>query len=151
MTDVLLVDDDPGVLFTLTEVLRERGLSVASARSGAQALPLVDDASVVVTDLQMPGMSGLEVIAAIAAKDPSLPVILLTAHGSEKVAVAAVKAGAYDYLTKPFDIDEVAVVIERALEARKLRVDNQRLTAEQTLGRRIVGDSRPMRRLLEAA
>ena len=66
--------------------------------------------------------------------------ILLTAHGSEKVAVAAMKQGAYDYLTKPFDIDEVAVVIERALEARRLRVDNRRLAAEQTLGRRIVGD-----------
>ena len=60
------------------------------------------------------------------------------------------KQGAYDYLAKPFDIDEVAVVIERALEARRLRVDNRRLAAEQTLGRRIIGDSRPMRRLLEA-
>jgi two-component system response regulator AtoC len=95
-------------------------------------------------------MDGLELMTQIAARDPSLPVILLTAHGSEKVAVAAMKQGAYDYLTKPFDIDEVAVVIERALEARRLRVDNRRLAAEQTLGRRIVGDSRPMRRLLEA-
>jgi DNA-binding NtrC family response regulator len=61
------------------------------------------------------------------------------------------KQGAYDYLAKPFDIDEVAIVIGRALEARKLRVDNRRLAAEQTLGRRIIGASRPMRRLLEAA
>jgi two-component system response regulator AtoC len=76
--------------------------------------------------------------------------LLLTAHGSEKVAVAAMKSGAYDYLKKPFDIDEVAVVIERALEARHLRVDNRRLAAEQTLGRRIIGASKPMRRLLEA-
>jgi two-component system response regulator AtoC len=76
--------------------------------------------------------------------------LLVTAHGSEKVAVAAMKKGAYDYIAKPFDIDEVAVVIERALEARRLRVDNRRLAAEQTLGRRIVGASRPMRRLLEA-
>src|SRR4029450_10548946 len=61
------------------------------------------------------------------------------------------KNGAYDYLAKPFDIDEIAVVIERALEARRLRVDNRRLAAEQTLRRRIIGASRPMRRLLEAA
>ena len=60
------------------------------------------------------------------------------------------KQGAYDYLKKPFDIDEVALVIERALEARRLRIDNRRLAAEQTLGRRIIGASRPMRRLLEA-
>jgi DNA-binding NtrC family response regulator len=147
---VLLVDDEPGVLYTLREVLIERGHRVLTAPSGATALPQLDDASVVVTDLQMPGMSGLELIAAITARDPSLPVILLTAHGSEKVAVAAVKAGAYDYLTKPFDIDEVAVVIERALEARALRVANKTLAAERALGqadrRRLAADAAAARR-----
>jgi len=147
---VLLVDDEPGVLFTLSELLLERGHKVITAKNGVEALTKLEEAETVLTDLSMPKMDGLELMTQIAARDPSLPVILLTAHGSEKVAVAAMKQGAYDYLTKPFDIDEVAVVIERALEARKLRVDNQRLTAEQTLGRRIVGDSRPMRRLLEA-
>ncbi len=148
---VLLVDDEPGVLFTLSEVLTERGHKVITARSGAEALTKLDDAETVVTDLSMPGMDGIELMGQIIARDPALPVLLLTAHGSEKVAVAAMKTGAYDYLKKPFDIDEVAVVIERALEARRLRVDNRRLAAEQTLGRRIIGDSRPMRRLLEAA
>jgi len=147
---VLLVDDEPGVLFTLTELLTERGHKVTTAKNGVEALTKLDDAETVLTDLSMPKMDGLELMTQIAARDPSLPVILLTAHGSEKVAVAAMKQGAYDYLTKPFDIDEVALVIERALEARRLRVDNRRLAAEQTLGRRIVGDSRPMRRLLEA-
>jgi len=137
-------------LFTLSELLLERGHKVITAKNGVEALTKLEEAETVLTDLSMPKMDGLELMTQIAARDPSLPVILLTAHGSEKVAVAAMKQGAYDYLTKPFDIDEVAVVIERALEARKLRVDNQRLTAEQTLGRRIVGDSRPMRRLLEA-
>jgi two-component system response regulator AtoC len=146
----LLVDDEPGVLFTLSELLIERGHKVSTAKNGVEALTKLDDAETVLTDLSMPRMDGLELMTQIAARDPSLPVILLTAHGSEKVAVAAMKQGAYDYLTKPFDIDEVAVVIERALEARRLRVDNRRLAAEQTLGRRIVGDSRPMRRLLEA-
>ena len=89
MADVLLVDDEPGVLYTLREVLTERGHSVVTAASGAIALPLLDDASVVVTDLQMPGMSGLELIAASVARDSSRPVILLTAHGSEKIAVAS--------------------------------------------------------------
>jgi two-component system response regulator AtoC len=151
MSIVLLVDDEPGVLFTLSEVLTERGHKVLTARSGTEALTKLDDAETVVTDLSMPGMDGLELMTQIIARDPSLPVLLLTAHGSEKVAVAAMKTGAYDYLKKPFDIDEVAVVIERALEARHLRVDNRRLAAEQTLGRRIIGASRTMRRLLEAA
>ena len=150
MTTVLLVDDEPGVLFTLSELLGERGHRAVAARSAAEALVKLDDADVVVTDLSMPGVDGLQLMAQIGQRDPGLPVILLTAHGSERVAVAAMKQGAYDYLAKPFDIDEVAVVIERALEARRLRVDNRRLSAEQTLGRRIIGSSRPMRRLLEA-
>jgi two-component system response regulator AtoC len=150
VTTVLLVDDEPGVLFTLGELLVDRGHRAVSARSGEEALTKLDEADAVVTDLSMPKMSGLELLAQIAQRDPALPVILLTAHGSEKVAVAAMKQGAYDYVAKPFDIDELAVVIERALEARRLRVDNRRLAAEQTLGRRIIGASRPMRRLLEA-
>ncbi|HEX4451595.1 MAG TPA: sigma-54 dependent transcriptional regulator [Kofleriaceae bacterium] len=150
MSCVLLVDDEPGVLFTLSELLHERGHKVVTARSGVEALTKLDEAEAVLTDLSMPKMDGLELMAQIGSRDPQLPVILLTAHGSERVAVAAMKQGAYDYLSKPFDIDEVAVVIERALETRRLRVDNRRLAAEQTLGRRIIGASRPMRRLLEA-
>ncbi len=150
MSTVLLVDDEPGVLFTLSEVLTDRGHKVITARSGDEALTKLEDAETVVTDLSMPGMNGLELMGHITSRDPTLPILLLTAHGSERVAVAAMKQGAYDYLAKPFDIDEVAVVIERALEARRLRVDNRRLAAEQTLGRRIIGASRPMRRLLEA-
>ena len=150
MSSVLLVDDEPGVLFTLSEVLTERGHRVITARSAAEALSKVDDADAVLTDLSMPGMDGLELMSQIVQRDATLPVILLTAHGSERVAVAAMKQGAYHYLAKPFDIDEVAVVLERALEARRLRIDNRRLAAEQTLGRRIIGASRPMRRLLEA-
>ncbi len=150
MTTVLLVDDEPGVLFTLTEILAERGHRVVTARSGDEALAKLEEADAVLTDLSMPKMDGLELMGQIVQRDPSLPVILLTAHGSERVAVAAMKQGAYHYLAKPFDIDEVAVVIERALEARRLRIDNRRLSAEQTLGRRIIGASRAMRRLLEA-
>ncbi len=150
MSCVLLVDDEPGVLFTLSELLVERGHKVVTASSAAEALTKLEEAEAVLTDLSMPKVDGLELMGQIAARDPQLPVILLTAHGSERVAVAAMKQGAYDYLAKPFDIDEVAVVIERALEARRLRVDNRRLAAEQTLGRRIIGASRPMRRLLEA-
>ena len=147
---ILLVDDEPGVLFTLSEVLTDRGHKVVTAKSGAEALTKLDDVDAVLTDLSMPGMDGLELMAQIVQRDASLPVVLLTAHGSERVAVLAMKQGAYHYLAKPFDIDEVAAVLDRALEARRLRIDNRRLAAEQTLGRRIIGASRAMRRLLEA-
>jgi DNA-binding NtrC family response regulator len=150
VTTILIVDDEPGVLFALAELLAERGHRAITASSGTEALAKLDEADVVITDLQMPGLDGMALLGQVAARDTALPTILLTAHGSERVAVAAMKHGAYDYLTKPFDIDELALVVERAIEARQLRVDNRRLAAEQTLGRRIVGASRPMRRLLEA-
>ena len=96
MSTVLLVDDEPGVLFTLSELLTERGHRVLEARSGDDALRKLDEADAVLTDLSMPGMDGLELAGYIVQRDPTLPVILLTAHGSERVAVAAMKQGAYD-------------------------------------------------------
>jgi DNA-binding NtrC family response regulator len=149
VSTVLIVDDEASLRFALSELLSERGHGVVTAQSGADALTKLDDADAVVTDLSMPGMSGLELLAKISAKDDSLPVILLTAHGSERVAVEAMKHGAYDYLSKPFDIDELAHVIDRALETRRLRLDNRRLSVERTLGRRIIGEAPVMRRLLE--
>ncbi|MBS2024040.1 MAG: sigma-54-dependent Fis family transcriptional regulator [Deltaproteobacteria bacterium] len=150
MSRVLLVDDEPAVLFTLKEVLEERGHSAVLAASGAEALTKLDGVDAAVTDLSMPGMDGLALLARLRERDESLPVVLLTAHGSEKIAVQAMKAGAYDYVTKPFDIDEMALVVDRALEARSLRVQNRHLEAEVAVGRRIVGESTGLKRVLDA-
>ena len=138
---VLLVDDDPGVLFTLEEVLGSRGFAVRSARSAREALTLLAGVEVVVTDLAMPEMDGMGLLAAIRERDPWLPVILITAHGSERVAVDAIRAGAFDYLRKPFAIDEVAIVVARALETRALRETARRLRLERAGGGPIVGTS----------
>jgi CheY-like chemotaxis protein len=119
MTTVLLVDDDPGVRFALTEVLRERGYQVIAADSGAKALGLLDGVDVVVTDLAMPGMDGLELVSQIAVRAPALPVVLLTAHGSENLFRIASSRGACGCLSKPFDIDEIANVIEHARTLRR--------------------------------
>jgi len=151
MGQVLLVDDDRAVLYALSELLRERGHQVIAVTSGRDGLAALDQVDAVLTDLAMPGMDGMQLLSAALARDATLPIVLLTAHGSERVAVSAMKAGAYDYLRKPFDIDEVAVVIERALEARRLRLENRRLSAERVMGRRIIGESAAMRRLLDAA
>jgi two-component system, NtrC family, response regulator AtoC len=146
---ILIVDDDPSVLFMLKELFEERGHRTLTVTTGADAVRKLAGVDVVLTDLQMPVMSGLELLVAVREQDPSVPTILLTAHGSEKDAVSAMKAGAHDYLTKPFDIDEVALIVERALESRALRVQNKRLVGEQALGRRMIGESPPMKKLLE--
>src|SRR5438128_1219918 len=150
MARVLLVDDEPALLFTLSQLLKSRGLEAGLGRSGREALAKLEGVDGVVTDYSMPEMDGVQLLQAIHERDESLPVVMLTAHGSEKVAVRAMKSGAYEYVTKPFDIDEISLVIDRALEARALRMQNRRLTAERALGRAIVGDSAPMRRLLDA-
>lgn len=119
MTTVLLVDDEPGVRFALTEVLVDRGYRVKCAASGAEALAALDGVDVVVTDLSMPGMDGLELCSSIAARAPHLPVVLLTAHGSEQLKRIASSRGACGCLAKPFDIDEIARVIEQVRELRR--------------------------------
>src|SRR5512138_128505 len=148
MARVLVVDDEPAVTFTLESMLQLRGDTAVVAHSGEDGLALLEGIDAVITDFAMPGMDGLELLRAIRERDPSLPVILLTAHGSEKLAVKAVRSGAYEYVTKPFDIDEMSAVLDRALEARSLRLENQQLNIERSVGRRIVGRSSPMQRLL---
>ncbi len=150
MARLLLVDDDPAMLFALKELAESSKHEVVLAPSGAEALALLDGVDAVVTDFAMPAMDGVQLLKSIRDRDESLPVILLTAHGSERIAVRAMKAGAYEYVTKPFDIEELGLVLERALEARALRVQNRRLSAEKALGKSIIADSAPMRRLLDA-
>jgi CheY-like chemotaxis protein len=118
-TTILLVDDDPGVRYALTEVLADRGYHVVAVDSGLRALAALAGVDVVVTDLSMPGMDGLELVTQIAARAPELPVILLTAHSSENLVRIASSRGACSCLSKPFDIDEIARVIECALTMRR--------------------------------
>ncbi len=126
---VLLVDDDESVLFALRRVVTRRGWEALAARSGSEALTLAERADAVVTDLCMPNMNGIELLEGIRRRDPTLPVILVT--GQEHFAARAAAAGAYDYLTKPFDTDALAMALDRALEARRLRLENRWLKGWQ--------------------
>ena len=150
MARVLLVDDESSVRAALKELVQGRGWEPIVASSGAEALELVDRVDAVVTDFSMPEMDGLDLLRAIRERDESLPVILLTAHGSERLAVRAIRAGAYEYVPKPFDVDEMTLALARALEARQLRQRDRQLTAEHVIGRRVVCESAVMRRLLDA-
>lgn len=151
MQRVLVIDDDASLRYTLEAVLSDAGLLVETCETGAKGLIAFEQrgADVVLTDLAMPEMDGMQVLERLRAQDPSVPVLMLTAHGSERVAVAAMKAGAYDYLPKPFDPDELVLVVRRGIEMRLLRLQNARLRAETALGRTIVAESPAMRRVLD--
>src|SRR6202453_2046088 len=151
MTRVLVIDDDPSLRFTLEAVLSDAGLVVEASDGGVNGLAAFDahGADVVLTDLAMPDMDGMQVLARMRAGDPSVPVLMLTAHGSERVAVAAIKAGAFDYIPKPFDPDELVLAVRRAIDWRELRLQNARLRTEASLGRTIIAESPAMKRLMD--
>jgi two-component system response regulator AtoC len=151
MSRVLVIDDDASLRFTLEAVLSDAGFVVEACDSGATALAGFEarGADVVLTDLAMPEMDGMQVLERMRANDPSVPVMMLTAHGSERVAVAAIKSGAFDYIPKPFDPDELVLAVRRAAEWRSLRLQNARLRTEAALGRSIVAESPAMKRVMD--
>jgi two-component system, NtrC family, response regulator AtoC len=148
---ILLVDDEEAMRFALGELTQELGFEAIEAATVEEALKRVEEASVVVTDYSLPGKSGLEFLDELRARDPNLPVIFVTAHGSERLAVQALKRGAYDYIAKPFDNEEVVCSIRRAHEACSLRRSSERLALEESAGIRIVGASAALQRVLSAA
>ena len=152
MPRVLVIDDDSALRFTLEAVLEDAGLEVEVQDGGEGGLAAFEarGADVVITDLAMQPMDGMAVLEKMRAQDPSVPVMMLTAHGSERVAVAAMKAGAFDYLPKPFDPEELALAVKRAIETRSLRLQNARLRTETALGGRpIIATSGAMQRVLD--
>lgn len=118
MTKILIVDDEPRILLLMKSLLKANGYEVESARDGASALEVVraGGADIVVTDLRMQPMDGLALFREIKALDDSIPVILLTAYASVETAIDAMKSGIFDYLTKPFKVDEMLECLKRAEE-----------------------------------
>jgi two-component system response regulator AtoC len=151
MSRVLVIDDDSSLRFTLEAVLSDAGLVVETCEGGAGGLAAFEarGADVVLTDLAMPDMDGMQVLERMRAADPSVPVLMLTAHGSERVAVTAMKAGAFDYIPKPFDPDELILAVRRAIDWRQLRLQNARLRTEAALGRTIIAESPAMKRVMD--
>jgi DNA-binding NtrC family response regulator len=146
---VLVVDDDAGVRYTLREILEAEGLEVDLAEDGVAALARLDEAPapLVITDLRMPRLDGMGLLRALVSRSPAPRVVVVTAHGSERQAVEAMKAGAYDYFRKPFETEELLAVVRRAVEAVRLVQDVERLAGEVALARTMVFASEPMRRL----
>jgi len=119
---VVLVDDDEVVLKSLGEFLTLCGHNVWTCASGATALLCMEEElpDVVINDIRMPEMNGLKLLEIVTARFTGVPVILITAHGDQDTAAAALKQGAYDYIRKPYDLDEVVAVLERIEERKRL-------------------------------
>jgi len=150
-TKVLVVDDEPPVRFTVAEVLRDAGFEVAEASDVDAAVRLAPHQDVIVSDLSMPGRTGLDLLEWVRQHCPDVELILLTARGNERTAVTAMKRGAWDYLCKPFDNDELTLTVERASERVRLKRGERRRAAQNDLAQMIVGESAAFVRLLDKA
>ncbi|MEJ5368441.1 MAG: sigma-54 dependent transcriptional regulator [Bryobacteraceae bacterium] len=153
---ILVVDDDESLRQVMSMQLEEMGYAALTAASGEEALRLLanEPVSLVITDYRMPGMSGLELLARIRADFPLLPVIMITAFGSIGNAVEAIKAGAFDYISKPIDFDQLGIAVRRALEHHELleEVQSLRSMLDRKFGfEAIIGRSKPLLRVLEQA
>jgi two-component system response regulator HydG len=129
---ILVAEDETNVAYMLRAILEAEGWDVTLARDGKEALEqfMAARPDVVITDLSMPRMDGLELLRSIRASTPGVPVILLTARGNERVAVDAIRAGAWDYFRKPFENAEVLASVRRAMEVARLREENALLKQE---------------------
>jgi DNA-binding NtrC family response regulator len=151
---VLLVDDDAHARTALAELLRDAGYVVESAADGFKALPKLQDFApdLLLTDLRMPGMDGLELMRRARDMDPEIAAVVTTASGDIETAVSAMRQGASDYLAKPLNVDELVIVLDRALERRRLRQEAGHLRARLRERNRLsglVGSSPAMQRVYE--
>ena len=149
-TRVLIVEDEDNLRRVLELQLQSAGFEVDKAPSAIDGLKLADRADLILTDLRLPGMDGMQLLSHIHASNPGTPVIVMTAFGTIENAVEAMKAGAVDFLPKPFSIDHLMAVVHKALELAKLRDENRQLREE--LGHRyqfdnIIGRSPPMQEI----
>src|SRR5436309_5481139 len=136
---ILVVEDEEKLRRVVELQLMSAGFDVDKAATAEEGLKLADRADLVLTDLKLPNMSGMEMLAAIRQQNAQVPVVMMTAYGSVETAVGAMKAGATDFLLKPFSLDHLMQVVNKALEVRALRDENRQLKEE--LGRRYEFDN----------
>ena len=151
---ILIVDDEKNTREGLRWSLESPEREIRLAASGQEALDLFhqDHFALVITDLKMPGMDGLELLKRIKQEDPSVEIIVLTAHGTVETAVEAMRAGAFDYQMKPVDLEELKLVCDRALRTRRLALENEELKnlVNKRYGfQNIIGNSPPMERVFQ--
>lgn len=146
---ILVVEDEKIVRVTLTEALKEEGYIVLPLADGTSAEAALDEAefSLVISDIRLPGKGGMELLRTCLTDAPSTPVIMMTAYGTIKDAVEAMRIGAFDYITKPFDLDEMMLTVAKALQLRSITEENIRLKKELTSfynAPNIIGESKAM-------
>ncbi|HET7215392.1 MAG TPA: response regulator, partial [Terriglobia bacterium] len=151
-TRILIVDDEASAREVCVEALRGMGMKTGTAESGARALAELESvgADIVLSDVRMPGMDGIELLKVVRQKYPQTDVVIMTGYGTIQASVEAIKLGAYDYLTKPFKMDEFKQVFRRLVEKRRLESENRALRQQLKVRKglpELVGSSGAMQKI----
>ena len=145
MSDILIVDDEEDIRALIADILRDEGHETreASDADGALAQVALASPALIILDIWLQGsrMDGIEVLKAVKRDNADIPVVIISGHGNIEIAVAAIKQGAYDFVEKPFNTDQLLVVVGRAIEANRLRRENAALRAREAAEAEMIGGS----------
>jgi two-component system nitrogen regulation response regulator NtrX len=150
-TAVLIIDDEEGIRESLSGIFEDEGYAAFTASSGEEALKVLKEQSpdLIMLDVWLPGIDGVQTLKEIKSMKPDLPVIMISGHGNIELAVKATKTGAYDFMEKPLSLERVILAAKRALEKRTLEMENKALKQDLTREWRLIGDSQKVRQLKE--
>lgn len=152
MKKILIVDDELNMRLVLSAMLKKEGYEISAASNGKEALQILQSNkfAVVITDLKMPDVDGMELLIRIAERYPEIPVIMITAHGTIATAVEALKKGAFDYITKPFDLDDLKNIVSKAIKTRVLKESELSLAPSEIERIGMIGTSQKTMEIFEA-
>ena len=152
--NILIIDDEPLIRLSISDALRIEGYNIQSVESGGEGLEAVKNNvyDVVITDLKLPGVDGLHILKGCKQYSPRTKILMITAYATVETAVEAMRQGAYDYITKPFSMDELILVVKRLIELRDLEDEN--IYLKEKIGDRydfsgIIAKSNKMRDIFE--
>ena len=152
MSDILIVDDERDIRELISDILEDEGYTTRLAGNSDQAMKEVqsEQPALLILDIWLKdsNMDGIDILKAVKRDYPDVPVVIISGHGNIEIAVAAIKQGAYDFIEKPFNIDQLLVVIRRAMETSRLRRENQELRRQETRPREMIGQSAAFRAMI---
>lgn len=153
MSDILIVDDERDIRELISDILRDEGYATRLAANSDQAVAELNlaEPALMILDIWLKDskMDGIDILKQVKRNNPDVPVVIISGHGNIEIAVAAIKQGAYDFIEKPFNIDQLLVVIRRAMETSRLRHENSTLKRGEARAAEMLGNSAPFRRLRE--
>ncbi|MEM6312093.1 MAG: sigma-54 dependent transcriptional regulator, partial [Pseudomonadota bacterium] len=152
MSDILIVDDERDIRELIADILEDEGFTTRKAGTSEEAMNEINTElpSLLVLDIWLKDskMDGIDILTSVKRDNPDVPVVIISGHGNIEIAVAAIKQGAYDFIEKPFNIEQLLVVIRRAMETSRLRRENQSLRRKEVTSAEMVGNSASYRTLL---